>query len=200
MTEQEGFDNLFREIWDDLVRAVGERRNPFHTPVVASLGPDGVEAHVVALRRVTPEQREITFHTDLRAQKILRFRENPNVEWVFYDAARKVQIRARGRMSVHAGDDPIARDAWERTRLMSRRCYLAEFGSGTILDAPSSGLPAQFEERSPSLEESEAGYVNFAVCMTTVHRFEHLHLAARGHLRRALTWNGETFEQAWLAP
>lgn len=200
MPEQTVPEASFPGIWDDLVRAVGERRNPFHTPVVASIGPDGVEAHVVALRRVTPERRELTFHTDIRAQKILRFRENPNVEWVFYDAVRKLQIRARGRMGVHAGDDPIARDAWERTKLMSRRCYLAEFGSGTVLDGPSSGLPAPFDTRSPTLEESEAGYVNFAVCLTTVHRFERLRLVANGHLRQAFTWNGETFEEAWLAP
>lgn len=200
MTEPDVFDNSIPEIWDDLVRAVGERRNPFHTPVVASLGPEGVEAHVVALRRVTPERREMTFHTDLRAQKILRFREHPKVEWVFYDAVRRLQLRARGTMSVHAGDDPVARDAWERTKLMSRRCYLAEFGSGTRLDEPTSGLPAQFEGRSPTREESEAGYVNFAVCLTTIHRFERLHLAAHGHLRQAFTWNGETFEGVWLAP
>ncbi len=190
---------LVTEIWNELLRAVPQRRDPFHSPVVASAGTHGVDARVVILRRVTPERRELTFHTDIRGQKIADFQQTPELAWVFYDPARKLQIRAKGTLRVHTQDD-ITRAAWETTKLMSRRAYLTEFGSGTVLDQPQSGLSPEMEDRSPTLAESEAGYANFAVCVTTVTRLERLHLAARGHQRAVFNWNVEKFEGAWLAP
>jgi 3-hydroxyisobutyrate dehydrogenase len=199
MDEPKSLDDALRAVWSDLTHGAADARAPFHTPALACIGADGCDVRTVVLRRATPERRELAFHTDARAPKVADLCRNPATAWAFYDPARKIQVRAKGATRVHHGDD-VAREAWERTPPMSRRCYLIQRAPSAVVDACMSGLPEPFVERSPTLEESEAGWANFAVCVTVVTRLDWLHLAAKGHRRAAFDWNGETFAGAWIIP
>jgi hypothetical protein len=55
---------------------------------------------------------------------------------------------------------------------------------GSLLDHQ---LPiiSELDMREPTLEESEAGEVNFVVIVSTVHQIDFLHLGSKGH-RRAI--------------
>ncbi|QUV81959.1 flavin-binding protein [Chloracidobacterium sp. D] len=194
-------DAILRSIWEAFEVGVREAGHPFHTPVVATAGPADCDARVVVLRRASPDRRELAFHTDARAPKVRLLQACHTTAWVFYDPAGKIQVRAKGNTVVHQGD-AVAADAWARTRLMSRRCYLAEVAPSTPSDTPSSGLPPALVERSPTAEESEAGFVNFAVCVTEVIRLDWLQLAARGHRRAAFTWDDHAagWRGHWLTP
>ncbi|QUW03186.1 flavin-binding protein [Chloracidobacterium validum] len=192
---------ILEAIWAGLVTGAQDARHPFHTPVVATARMGDCDARVVVLRRATPDHRELAFHTDARAPKVPLLQACHTTAWVFYDPAGKVQIRAKGETAVHR-DDAVAAQAWARTKLMSRRCYLAELAPSTPVDEPTSGLPAAFIERSPTAPESEPGFANFAVCVTTVTRLEWLKLAARGHQRAAFVWDADAsrWQGSWLTP
>ncbi|MGQ9896942.1 MAG: flavin-binding protein [Acidobacteriota bacterium] len=193
---------ILTSIWDTFEAGVREARHPFHTPVVATAGPSAnCDARVVVLRRVSSEHRELAFHTDARAPKVRLLQAYHTTVWVFYDPTGKVQVRAKGRTLVHQGDT-VAAAAWARTKLMSRRCYLAELAPSTPMEAPHSGLPPDLIERSPTTTESEAGFANFAVCVTQVVQLDWLQLAARGHRRAAFVWDEDAarWHGHWLTP
>lgn len=192
---------ILSAVWRALETGAQQAKHPFHTPVVATGGANDCDARVVVLRRASPALRELAFHTDARAPKVRLLQTCHTTAWAFYDPAAKVQVRAKGVTAVHIGDETAAQ-AWLRTKLMSRRCYLAETAPSTPVDEPTSGLPAALLARSPTAEESEAGFVNFAVCVTTVARLEWLYLAARGHRRAAFVWDAaaERWQGTWLTP
>ncbi len=192
---------ILANIWETFEVGVREAKHPFHTPVVATTAPSDCDARVVVLRRASFDRRELVFHTDARAPKVRLLRACHTTAWVFYDPAGKIQVRAKGNTVVHHGD-AVAQAAWACTKLMSRRCYLAELAPSTPVDVPSSGLPPALVERSPTASESEPGFANFAVCVTQVNRLDWLQLAARGHRRAAFVWDDSLagWRGYWLTP
>jgi pyridoxamine 5'-phosphate oxidase len=193
-------DAIMADIWTRWTRGGADRRSPFHTPVVASVGADGVpEQRVMVLRKADPLAATLRFHTDLRSAKVAQLRQSPVVSVIGYDASAKVQIRASGLAAI-SHDDEAADAGWAATSVSGRRCYLADPSPGTTSAAATSGLPSPFDQTMPTLTESEAGRANFAVVLVTIDRFEWLYLAASGHRRAAFTRNGDTWHGQWLVP
>jgi len=198
-------DELIHDCWVRLTRAVRDRRHPWRLPVLATVDGEGAPAaRTVVLREVMREAAVLGCHTDRRSPKIEEIRADPRVAWTFYDPGSKLQVRARGRATVHlvTDDDPIALARWADTSLPSRRCYLAPHVPGTACDVPSPNLPDALESRNPDAAESEAGRVNFAVLRTRVERFDVLALHAAGHERAAFEFDeaGQVVRSTWLEP
>jgi 3-hydroxyisobutyrate dehydrogenase len=196
----ESLEELRAAIWRELERGAREAKSPLHTPVFATVTTDGAPAaRVVVLREGAPDTRRLRCHTDARSLKTSELERNRATAWLFYDAAQKIQIRATGPARVHQGDG-LAREAWEQSRLDSRRCYLATQAPGALSDAPASGLPPEFVEQRPTAEESEAGWPNFAVIVAEIMRLDWLYLAARGHRRAQFVWDGAAWQGRWVIP
>lgn len=200
---ESAFDDLdaaFEQLWQRLGRGVADRRSPWHTPAVATLGNDGApEARVMVLRGVDRERAVLRVHTDRRAGKVAGLARDPRASLLFYDSGAKLQLRARGiaRLLLHGS---AADAAWAATSRFARRCYLAPEPPGSVSPVPRSGLPAAVEQREPSQEESEAGRTAFAVVEVEIASLEWLYLAHAGH-RRAVHRREETGWQAqWLTP
>lgn len=192
---------LDAHIWSELVRGKVDRRHGFHLPVVASLSSDGgPDARTVVLREVDGARRLLAFHTDARSPKLQAIRDGGLVAWVFYDARIKQQVRARGRVTVRRGEE--SQEAWDRTSLPSRRCYLVPSPPGAPIETPNDGWVTGLRGVNPDLAESEAGRAAFAVVETVVERMDWLFLQARGHLRASLVWNegAQTFDRTWIIP
>ncbi|MEO1171915.1 MAG: pyridoxamine 5'-phosphate oxidase family protein [Myxococcota bacterium] len=100
---------LREQIWAKLLRAKADRRSPWRTPVVATVGTEGPSARTVVLREVEPNA--LCFHTDARSEKINELGSNQRVTWVFWDPKGNVQLRARTVATLHRDDDVAAR-AW----------------------------------------------------------------------------------------
>jgi 3-hydroxyisobutyrate dehydrogenase len=102
---------------------------------------------------------------------------------VFYDAAAKWQIRARGHADLHFEND-LARQAWQASHPMCQRTYLSRLAPGVEIEEDlASTYPPGLEKRRPTPEESEAGYRNFAVLLCQVVELDSLHLQGTGHNR-----------------
>jgi pyridoxamine 5'-phosphate oxidase len=183
-----------------LARGVSDRRSAMHTPALVTLGTDGwPAARTVVLRGFDAASRRLTFHSDGRSRKIAELERNPRVAVLFYDARAKVQVRCRGEAEIHRGDE-IARLAWQRLALFSRRAYVGE-APGEERSAPTSGLPMHLDNRAPSPEEAEPGFASFAVVSVRLRQLEWLYLAATGHQRALFRWCPESDRFAcWLTP
>ncbi len=112
-----------------------------------------------------------------------------------------MQFRIAGQATIHADDnDALKLNQWQATRAFGRRCYMGAAPSRAVSEA-TSGMPAEIETREPTIEESEAGFPNFAVVSTQIISIDCLELHAKGHRRSLFKWteNGE-LDTNWLTP
>lgn len=172
-------EETLRHAWACLARGVNDRRSPFHTPSLATIGLDGrPRMRTVVLRGVDVAARTLRCHTDLRGLKVAEIARDPRVALHGYDARAKLQIRVEGSAVVHA-DDAIADEAWAGSRSMSRACY-------GVAPAPGSEIEAPGAFRLPSeAAEIDAGRPNFSAALIHVERIETLYLDFGGHRRAA---------------
>jgi len=192
-------DDLLDLVWARLEAGVRSGSDPFHTACLATGGPGGPSARTVVLRRVDRAGRWICCHTDARSEKAEALAADPRAMWVFYDARERVQLRVRGRVTLHA-DDALARAQWAASGLGGRRSYLSAGGPGAVLAEPGSGLPRDLEERAPTDEESAAGQRFFMVVACQLDAMDWLALDGRGHRRARLAWTNGAWHRDWITP
>ena len=197
----ERLHGILRSSWNELGRGAVDRRHGFHVPAIATLGLDGApQARAVVLRRVNSETGEIYCHTDLRSGKVGEIRANPRIAWHFYDEGRRLQLRIAALAEIlHEG--PPVDDAWARSAVTSRRCYLAPRAPGAVCDAPSPNLPEAVRDRRPTEEETLPGRANFALVATRATAIDWLYLASEGHQRARFTLGADgSWQGAWIEP
>jgi pyridoxine/pyridoxamine 5'-phosphate oxidase len=175
-------------------RGVADRRSPFHSPMVATVGLDGrPRARVVILRGCSQSERRVRFHTDMRSAKAAELLQNPFIALTGYDHGAKIQIRLEGRASLHR-EDALADAAWEGSRPFSRICYGVAPGPGTrIGEGGAFALPAGDDEIA-------GGRAHFCAVQVAVESLEWLYLAHSGHRRARYTFAGDAVTATWLAP
>ena len=194
----ENFNEIEKKLWSLLVRAVNDRNSEFRTPVFICGDKDNLDGRVVVLRKADYENNIVQFHSDIRSTKISIIKNNPNCSLLFYGKKEKIQLRMKVNCEIHYNDN-IAKESWNKTGHISRKCYLVTDGPGTKSEKPTSGLNDKFDNFNFSKEESEEGYKNFCVIKCKIKSIEWLYLAAKGH-RRALIDFNESKKFTWLVP
>ena len=190
-------DLILDEIWSLLQRGVADRNEDFRLPVVIVSSTDSAEGRIVVLRGAFKDKNILRFHTDFRSSKIKSLRENKKIYFVFYNKKRKIQVRAEGVAIVHK-DNEITKEAWTKTQMMSRKCYLSPQAPGDFINDSASDLSKDMGNEIPTYEQSEMGYKNFCVIESKIKSFEWLYLASQGH-RRAKFMIDEN-KSTWLVP
>ncbi|MBU8545212.1 MULTISPECIES: pyridoxamine 5'-phosphate oxidase family protein [Roseomonadaceae] len=173
-----------------LARGVADRRHPFHRPTLATIGLDGMpQARTVVLRRFDPLRRQLRLYTDSRAAKAAELAAFPWAALHGYDPDGQLQLRLRGRASLHQ-DDAEADAAWASSPAGSRALYAISPAPGTACAAP-----------PPAPQDSEGGRPHFCLMVLELTRLEWLHLATGGHRRARFDWPGDGAHTAtWLVP
>lgn len=197
------YDDLnlsFEQAWAVIGEGAANRRSPNHTPVVGTTDTAcAPHLRIMVLRHACPNTRLLRFHTDMRSTKISQVAEKSDSSVLFYDPMAKVQIRLSGRAHI-AQSGPEADAAWEQSTPFARRCYMAEFGPGSELNGPSSGLPEWIEGRQPDEEQLVSARANFAIFMFEARHLEWLYLANSGHRRALWSWDSNSWNGRWLVP
>jgi pyridoxamine 5'-phosphate oxidase len=186
----EALEDCRAEAFRRLARGVADRRCPFHTPTLATIGADGApELRTLVLRGFEAGSRTLRLHTDARSGKVAELARDPRCALHLYDPAAKLQLRLAGRAAVH-GEDAIADAAWAASRDFSRMCYAITPAPGTPVDTP-----------PPAPRDAEAGRGVFRVLLLRFDQLEWLELAAEGHRRARFAWSADgTLESCWLVP
>jgi pyridoxamine 5'-phosphate oxidase len=192
-------DACLTDCRDRLIRAPRDRKSPMHTPVIVT---SDVDARVMVLRAFDAAAWTLRLHTDSRAPKAGAIMDDPRIAVLFYDKGAKIQIRARGVGEIiRAGAEIDA--AWNASTRFARRCYLGD-GPGAGADAPTSGLPPEFEGVEPDEAQLLPARENFALLKITLTALDWLYLAHTGHVRAqfargdaggAMRWEGR-----WVSP
>lgn len=188
---------LEQDCWDRLVTGAVKSRTPFHTPSIATLHQGDVSLRTVVLRKTLPTERELRFHTDIRSPKWQELSQNPSISALFYDAVDRIQLRVKGKAVLHHTDE-ITTEAWQKTTLSSRCCYLTEHSPSSFSAISTSGLSEDIEHENFTLAESESGYSNFGIVSIHVQSIDWLWLNHAGH-RRAF-FDYEKGVNSWMIP
>jgi 3-hydroxyisobutyrate dehydrogenase len=194
---QYNLSELEQDCWDRLVTGAIKSRTPFHTPSIATLHQGDVSLRTVVLRKTLPTERELRFHTDVRSPKWQELSQNPSISALFYDAVDRIQLRVKGKAVLHHTNE-ITAEAWQKTSLSSRKCYLTLFSPSSFTRESSSGLSEDIEHENFTLAESEMGYSNFGIVSILVQSIDWLWLNHAGHRRAYFDYEKEV--NSWMIP
>lgn len=188
----ESLEALPARIWAELSAAAGDVGHPWRTPVLSTTSPSGPDARVIVLRSVDPVTRTWTSFSDVRAPKMKQAVEHPECVWVFYDPRSQIQLRARGRATVHR-DDAVSAAAWAGVPAMNAVNYRRRVAPGIQIGTPSEGW-----------ETCGDGQSQFGVLRLEVREMELLALNPTGHVRARYLWQSAEgagdWRGTWVAP
>jgi hypothetical protein len=180
--------------WRLLRQGAADSRDPFHTGCLATSGDSGPSQRTVVLRLVDEARRVLACHTDRRSLKLEEARGDAASSWLFYDPARKLQLRLEGRLSIHLDDD-FADNCWAATRPLGRACYNTPAGPGQPVEAPA---PAPTPPASP--QQVGTARDHFAALRFRVDYLDWLYLSIRGHRRAQFRWGEQNLHGHWVNP
>lgn len=192
---------LRRVIESELTCAVG---NPAHAWNLAVLGTQNVHGPAVrtlVLRRFSPTERSLLWHTDRRSSKVEQLTQNAACSLLFWNPELRVQLVLHCTGSILT-DGPVWEQEWNRSTLTSRRAYLGEFASGLPTEQVSVNFPPELTSRPPTELESQAGKTNFVVLQTLIDRMDLLVLKQTGNIRASFQWQERLcgWRPTWLTP
>ncbi len=190
-------DELEKDCWIQLVNGTIKSRSPFHTPCVATLHNGEVSIRTVVLRKAIPLTKELRFHTNKRSNKWKELQDNDSISALFYDPSTRVQIRVKGKATLHFNDE-MTSEAWQKTTLSSRRCYLSLASPSSFSATPTSGLSYEIEHEKFTLAQSEVGAQNFGIVSIQVESIEWLWLNHAGHRRAFFDYVNSSY--SWMIP
>ena len=194
---QYNLSELDQDCWDRLVTGAIKSRTPFHTPSIATLHQGDVSLRTVVLRKTLPTERELRFHTDIRSPKWQELSQNPSISALFYDAVDRIQLRVKGKAVLHQTNE-ITAEAWQKTSLSSRKCYLTLFSPSSFTEESTSGLTDDIEHENFTIAERESGYTNFGIVSIHVQSIDWLWLNHAGHRRAYFDY--EKGVNSWMIP
>lgn len=175
--------SILENIKENLTIGVKNRHHGFHSPVFTNIIENGsATSRIVILRLFDANNYQINFHSDIRSKKIVELRKKPSTNFLFYDHQIKIQLRIKTQSFIHH-EDIISKNAWQLTRLISRKCYLTTKSPSSFTSLAEDGVPEILKGKSPDQKQSENGYKNFAVISNMIESIEWLHLAHSGHRR-----------------
>ena len=199
-SSKENTHEIFEEIKTNLTRGVKDRKHAFHNPVFCNVDQDGgVDSRVVVLRKFDPINMILNFHTDYRSPKVSNLKQNNKSMLVFYDHKLKIQMRIKTTSIINYQNE-IAKEMWDKTKLLSRKCYLTSKDPSSLTSLPEDGIPEHLTGKEPEFEESEKGYKNFTVIENKINEIDWLYLEISGHRRLNLFFENNKPKYQWLIP
>ena len=199
-SSKENTHEIFEEIKKNLTRGVKDRKHAFHNPVFCNVDQGGrVDSRVVVLRKFDPINMILNFHTDYRSPKVSNLKQNNKSMLVFYDHKLKIQMRIKTTSIINYQNE-IAKEMWDKTKLLSRKCYLTSKDPSSLTTLPEDGIPEHLIGKEPEFEESEKGYKNFTVIENKINEIDWLYLEISGHRRLNLLFQNNKPQFQWLIP
>ncbi|QVN20021.1 pyridoxamine 5'-phosphate oxidase family protein [Burkholderia pyrrocinia] len=192
----ESLTETYDRLWSCLESGVSVQRSPFTMLQAATLGLDGApKVRTIVLRQVSRADRVLSFHTDVRSEKVAELRRDPRISIVANDLDALVQIRAEGVASI-CDDEAQRRAIWQSSRPHTLLLYRAPLPPGTPVESPEDAHVSASQGTAPTGD----GYENFCLIHMSVTRIDWLELARTGHRRAVFELNESGCEGRWIAP
>tara|TARA_B100000035_G_scaffold188712_1_gene161124 strand:- start:3033 stop:3614 length:582 start_codon:yes stop_codon:yes gene_type:complete len=187
---------ILKDIWNELNSSLKQRNHPFHIFAVATINNQSKpDVRNVVLRDVDEKSKSITFHTDKRSKKINHIENYNDVCALFYDQHKKIQLRTYGKIFL-VNDKQIKEERWNKSKSMSKLCYLNKYPPGDKILSSKEYLPDEND-----LENIENGIENFSIIKIDIQSIDWLNLNYKGHERMIIDFLGNSkVNYRWVAP
>ncbi len=187
-------NDLLHSIWESLHAGAGAGRSPFSVLQAATVGVDGnPKVRTIILRDVNESLARLSFHTDIRSDKVRELRGRPAISMHGYDAERLVQIRLEGVASFMT-DEAEKLAVWKSSRPRTLILYRSPIASGSVIEDPA-------QAQAPDAADPMSGYENFCLVHVSVQRIDYLDLSSEPHHRAQFQLRDKgAFEGHWVAP
>lgn len=171
--------SLHAHLWSRLAQGATHAEDPFRIVALATIGANGPEARMVALRAADAAALTVELHTDLRTAKVAALRNDPRAALLLWDAATQEQLR----LTLDVTMIPADAARWKAIPDGSRLNYGTDPAPGTPVETPTEVT------RTPDVARHVA-------ILGQVQSMDAVSLAHRPHRRARFDQDGAT----WIAP
>lgn len=183
-------DNLnhwLQHIKEELLRASIDKKHPFRF-VVLSTQSASLSSRYVVLRE-TADVNKLFVYTDARSKKIADIKENKNIQFLFFDQKKGLQVIVSCTATLH-NNNKTSRKAWSRVQGKARKAYCTIKAPGSTVENPEEA----YQWNESFLPE------HFTVIEAIAHEIEFLQLGSMKHLRGRFLKEGNEWNGQWLVP
>jgi len=169
-------------------RSVVDPKSAMRWPVLSTASAKGGgDGRIVVLRHFDRETLRLGVWTDGRSNKVSDLRADPVASLLFFDAAKKLQIRTSGSVSIHIEGQAHAQ-ALEKALQGNMADYSSIAGPGRAVNAPN------------AIAESNDAAANFVLLQLSIDVMDVLELSRSGHRRARFEWTGDMLTASWRVP
>ena len=101
--------------YNELQKAIKDGKHEYHCFYLATIDKKEPKIRTVVLRALNKNKNTLSFHTDLRSDKVKEIQSNRNVSALFYDKKRRIQIRIRGNAQLDENSNRLKK-IWSSMR------------------------------------------------------------------------------------
>ena len=192
-------ENIYNDCWERITAGAKTAKHPFHLVTLSTVNDGFPEVRTVVLRKALVAEKTLNFHTDYRSPKVNQIKENPAVSILLYDFESRIQIRLKAKATIHHLDE-VCEEAWGKSRLESRRCYLVEPAPSSTISFPDDGLPKNLTVKDLKEDNVQPGFENFVIIKLKVEEVDWLFLNHNGHRRAHYVISKKEIEMNWMLP
>ena len=189
-------DTILEIEYAELQKAITDGKHEYHCFYIATINNEIPKLRTVVLRALNKDENTLSFHTDLRSNKIKEIQLNKNVSALFYDKKRRIQIRMQGIAKLDQNSNKLKK-IWSFMRPESKLCYMGPFAPGEMLDQFQPNLPNHNAQNITS-QSNKKGYENFCRITIYLQNLDWLQLEHSGHKRIHFSFDKES-KPIWIA-
>jgi len=180
----------------ELNNAIQDGKHEYHCFYFATIQSKIPQLRTVVLRALNKEKNSISFHSDLRSNKVKEIKSNNNVSALFYDKKRRIQIRLQGKALIDENSKELKR-IWSSMKSESKLCYMGPFAPGKKLNYFQPNLP-NHNAQNITPKNNTIGYKNFCRVTINLEKLDWLQLHHKGH-KRKLFYLHNNSKPTWIA-
>lgn len=169
-------------------RSVVDPKSAMRWPVLSTASAKGGgDGRIVVLRQFDRETLRLGVWTDGRSSKVEDLRFDPVASLLFFDPAKKLQIRTYGSVTIHI-EGPEHAKSLEKALQSNMADYSSFAGPGRAVDAPD------------AIAETNDAADNFVFLQLSIDVMDVLELSRSGHRRARFEWSGNLLTASWRVP
>jgi hypothetical protein len=192
-------EQIHKMAWNLVFRAAVSRNDAMRTPVMATTDGNRPHQRTIVLREVDVQREQLFFFSDIRTPKIQHLKSQSELNLLFWDPRKKVQIEMAGTGFVFSHNNK-AKAFWEKLNIAGRSSYASEATPGTPVSTDQGYLP-DFWADDMALEQTNFAYDRFAIIQMQVQHLDVLHLHDKGHQRAQFDKLADgNWASSWVVP
>jgi pyridoxamine 5'-phosphate oxidase len=172
-------EELSANTWQLIQAGVTSHKSSFHFGTLCTFDEQYPQARSVIIRAVDEVKKMIQCNTDIRSPKVTQLKQNPNISWLFYDEAIKLQIRCYGKGQV-LHNNSLTNKVWNEIRLESQLHYSTQASPGSLLSEPEF---IEMNDKNIHKSVIEFSKNNFAIVQTYISQMDIMVLHHKGNRR-----------------